>query len=403
MPFAADVGGVAVLKTGGVPYLRHSVAMERRYEQLAPAMPHFDALLRRDPAAGTSWERVVQKARLSKDALNVATWLQAARTTAKAPHNVFNCPFCELPCAGWGPHLLAACGKVALAVQAGFHALILAAAPVATVPEWMTTAWVRLGLPGGDSVHLVLRADHQVTVTWPPARPHTVYLTWSGMLMGTCAEASRGLTAARRGSLASVYLEALPTYAWSAAWDVFPSGSNGPVSGWTHGLLWQHAACLSALLQMYDRCHSSGGVPRCGRGGRGGARVPSGFRRADMFSACRHWWWSGACLGRCRCTPLEPGAGRIPARTCACSSWRPIVDVCARRHSAARAGGGANSPMSSAARQLHSGPRQRRPRGPSRGFGPGSVGVIPRASRAAAQPCGRRTQGSVGLPHASSG
>ena len=55
MPFAADVGGVAVLTAGGVPYLRHSMAMEHRYEQLIPAMPHLDALLRRDPAAGTSW------------------------------------------------------------------------------------------------------------------------------------------------------------------------------------------------------------------------------------------------------------------------------------------------------------------------------------------------------------
>ena len=253
MPFAADVGGVAVLTTGGVPYLRHSVAMERRYEQLAPAMPHLDALLHRDPAAGTSWERVVQEARLSKDALNVATWLRAARTMATAPDNVFNCPFCEQSCAGWGQHLLAACGKVALAVQAGFRALVLAAAPGATVPEWVTTTWVRLGRPSGDSLHLVLRADHEVTATWPPARPHTVYVTWSGMLMGTCAEASRWLTAARRDSLASAYLEALATYARSAAWDLFWTTSNGPVSGWTHGLSWQHAACLSALLHLYDR------------------------------------------------------------------------------------------------------------------------------------------------------
>ena len=164
-----------------------------------------------------------------------------------------HCPFCEQSCAGWGQHLLAACGKVALAVQAGFRALVLAAAPGATVPEWVTTTWVRLWRPSGDSLHLVLRADDEVTATWPPARPHTVYVTWSGMLMGTCAGASRWLTAARRDSLASVYLEALATYARSAAWDLFWTTSNGPVSGWTHGLSWQHAACLSALLHLYDR------------------------------------------------------------------------------------------------------------------------------------------------------
>ena len=151
------------------------------------------------------------------------------------------------------------------------------------------------------------------------------------------------------------------------------------------------------------RCHSAGGVPRPGRGSPGGTRVPSGFRRAALFSACRDWWRTGACLGRSRCTPLERGAAGRPARTCACSCWRPILDVCAGRHSAAGAGGGANSPVSSGARQLHSGPRQGRPRCPSRGFGPGSVGVIPRASRAAAQPCGRRPQGAVGLPRASRG
>ena len=127
---------------------------------------------------------------LSKDALNVATWLRAARTMATAPDNVFNCPFCDQLCAGWGQHLLAACGKVALAVQVGFRALVLAAAPGATVPEWNTTTWVPLGRPSGDSLHLVLRADNEVTVTWPPARPNTVYVTWSGMLLGRCAGAS---------------------------------------------------------------------------------------------------------------------------------------------------------------------------------------------------------------------
>ena len=29
--------------------------------------------------------------------------------------------------------------------------------------------------------------------------------------------------------------------------------SNGGVSGWAHGLSWQHAACLSAALHLYDR------------------------------------------------------------------------------------------------------------------------------------------------------
>ena len=211
--FAADVGGVAVLTAGGVPYVRHSVAMERRYEQLAPAMPHLDALLRRDLKAGLPWEREVLKAHLSKHALKFATWLWAAWTTVTAPDNVFNCPFCELPWAGWGPHLLAACRKVALAVQASFRALVPAAAPVATAPECMTTTWVRLGLPGGDSLHLNLRADHEVTTTWPPAHPHTGCGMWSGLLMGTCAEASHWLMPARPDGLANVSLEALATYA----------------------------------------------------------------------------------------------------------------------------------------------------------------------------------------------
>ena len=234
--------------------------MERRYEQLAPAMPHLDALLRRNPAAGTSWERVVQEARLSKDAINVATWLRAARATAIAPDNAFNCPFCQQPCAGWCQHLLAACGKVALAVHAGLRALVLAAAPVATVPEWKTTAWVRLGLLGGDNPHLGLRAYHEVTVTWPPALPHTIYVTWSGMLMCTCSEASHWLTAARPDSLGSVYLEALATYARSAAWDLFWSASGGPVSGWTHGLSWQHAASSRARLQRCKAAPSQSGA-----------------------------------------------------------------------------------------------------------------------------------------------
>ena len=60
MPFATSIGGMAVLTTGGVPYLRHYVAMEHRYEQFAPVMPHVDALLRSDPAARTSWERIVR-------------------------------------------------------------------------------------------------------------------------------------------------------------------------------------------------------------------------------------------------------------------------------------------------------------------------------------------------------
>ena len=198
------------------------------------------------------------------------------------------------PPPGWGPHLLAACGKVALAVQAGFRALVLAVAPVATELELMTTAWLRLGIHGGDSLHLGLRADHEVTATWPPAHPHTVYVTWSGLLMGTCAEASHWLTAARRDGLASVYLEAVATYARSAAWDVFWSASNGRVSGWTHGLSWQHAACLSAFLHLYHHAVIAlAEVPRLGRGSPGGTRVPSRLRRVAPFCACRDWRWAG--------------------------------------------------------------------------------------------------------------
>ena len=32
MPFTADIGDVAVLTAGGVLYLRHSTALEQRYE-----------------------------------------------------------------------------------------------------------------------------------------------------------------------------------------------------------------------------------------------------------------------------------------------------------------------------------------------------------------------------------
>ena len=138
------------------------------------------------------------EARLSKDALNIATWLRAA------PVDSFNCPFCTLPCAGWGPHLPAACGKVAVAVQAGFRALVLAATPAGAEPKSMTTAWARLELHNGDNLHQVLCANHEVTAAWPPVHPHTVYITWSGRLMATCAEATHWLSTARRDRLVSV-------------------------------------------------------------------------------------------------------------------------------------------------------------------------------------------------------
>ena len=151
-------------------------------------MPHLEAPLRRNLAARASWKQIDPEAHVSNDPLNVATWLRAAATMKTAPINSFNCQFCTLPCAGWGPHLLAACRKVALPVQAGFCAPVLAAAPVGAEPEWMTTAWVHLELRCGDRLNLVLRADHQVTATWPPVHPHTVYATWSGQLIATCAE-----------------------------------------------------------------------------------------------------------------------------------------------------------------------------------------------------------------------
>ena len=51
VPYAATVGVVVLQTSGGVPYLRHSVALERQYISLAPEVPQREAMVTRDPTA----------------------------------------------------------------------------------------------------------------------------------------------------------------------------------------------------------------------------------------------------------------------------------------------------------------------------------------------------------------
>ena len=55
MPLEGAVGDVVLLRSGGVPYLRPSVALERRYINLAPEVPQLDAMVKRDPTAAALW------------------------------------------------------------------------------------------------------------------------------------------------------------------------------------------------------------------------------------------------------------------------------------------------------------------------------------------------------------
>ena len=64
-PFADEVGPASFVAADGRPSLRHSQAMERRYDALAPPIPHLDTLLGYDPKAAGSWERLVLEAHVS--------------------------------------------------------------------------------------------------------------------------------------------------------------------------------------------------------------------------------------------------------------------------------------------------------------------------------------------------
>ena len=86
----------------GFPYLRHSRTMRVQYEALATPMPTLDALLSRGGSIAQHWEATVLNADLSKDALNVATWVQAAVGLRVENAEVFHCPFCGMACEGWG-------------------------------------------------------------------------------------------------------------------------------------------------------------------------------------------------------------------------------------------------------------------------------------------------------------
>ena len=146
MPFAAAVGDVVLLTSGGVPYLPHSVALEQWYVDLAPKVPQLDAMVTRDPSAAALWRSLVVDADYSADAINVAAWVRAAVAMRPQVAGVFHCPFCGVSCPGWGKHVLFHCGKVALAVQAGFRAPLLRLAGPLGVVRWGAKS--RAGDPG---------------------------------------------------------------------------------------------------------------------------------------------------------------------------------------------------------------------------------------------------------------
>ena len=78
-----------------------------------------------------------------------------------------------------------------------------------------------LELRNVDTIHPVLNADHEVMAAWPALHRRTVYVTWTGHLMATCAGRQSGYGPLAADHLVGVYLEAMAAYAPLEAQDVF--------------------------------------------------------------------------------------------------------------------------------------------------------------------------------------
>ena len=140
--------------------------MEAQYEVLAPPAPTLDALLVLDNSVALLWETMVPEADLSKDALNVATWVRAAVGLRVESMEAFHCPFCSMACGGWGQHILHACRKPVLALQAAFRAVVFSVAGADGPLLWHSTRTATLERPGA-SLHLSLHSE--AASSWPPA------------------------------------------------------------------------------------------------------------------------------------------------------------------------------------------------------------------------------------------
>ena len=75
VPFTDKVGTLSLVAEDSRIYLWNTQAMERQHKALAPRILHLDNLVAYDPEAANSWEHLVLTARVSVDAINVATWV----------------------------------------------------------------------------------------------------------------------------------------------------------------------------------------------------------------------------------------------------------------------------------------------------------------------------------------
>ena len=219
VPFA--MGDVVLLTSGGVPYLRHSVALERQYVGLAPEVRQLDAMVTRDLTSSALWRSLVLEADLSADAINVATWLRAAVAMRLQVAGVFHCPFYSASCPGWGQHLLFHCGKVALAVQAGFRALLLCLGAASGVIRWAATSRAALEITGSAPVVFVLHNDQTFSETQPPPCPGLMCVTWSGVSLAPADSLPPWLHLGARKRAMIEYMETVAQYARFESWDMF--------------------------------------------------------------------------------------------------------------------------------------------------------------------------------------
>ena len=165
-----------------------------------------------------TWEQLVLSNSLSPSALRLAALLRAAPLFPTVPGCPFRCRLCDVPCPGWGTHLLSDCPLLPLALLHGFHCAASQLQHLGYPTAWETPTVFRCSLPAHPDLRWTLCAD--VDLRGPALPPASAFITWSGLLWLPPAP---GLPSAVRQQLIVAFLdgadEAL-TACRDARWDV---------------------------------------------------------------------------------------------------------------------------------------------------------------------------------------
>jgi hypothetical protein len=181
-----------------------------------------------------AWRHAVESNQIASAGLRFAFLARSALLLPTIPKPKFHCSYCNVPCHGWGSHMLRDCPLVAGGVLYAFHAAAQSLSAAGHLVTWTSPSSFHTHHP----VHLHHRWHLCCDADLPTQPPHTIAVTWSGLIWPLSPQPPpstlyAGVCRAYLNAIAA-WLQAEPLHRWdmllqTAPPTADPSGLTMPV------------------------------------------------------------------------------------------------------------------------------------------------------------------------------